>query len=642
MSNTSLPINRRVLTVDDNTSIHEDYRRALCQSQPDPGIGALEASIFGAPAKAGPRAMESFEVDQALQGKEALEKLRSALDSGKPYAVVFVDMRMPPGWDGVETIEHLWQADPSVLVVICSAYSDYEWSDVLSRLPRRDQLLLLRKPFDATEVWQMAESLCHRWAIAQLQVKALEGANEQLSLELHERERAEERLRHVALHDQLTSLPNRALLLDRLGQCIERQQRHPAEVSAVMYLDLDNFKIVNDSLGHRAGDAVLIEAARRLAEVVRTTDTVGRPMDSLAARLGGDEFVVLLQDVSNASEALRTADRVLQALSAPYVHEGRELSLSASIGIAIAGGNGQTPEELLRDADTAMYQAKYSGKGRCALFDAPMHTAVLNRMNLEADLRGAAARGELAVVYQPIVNIESGAIEGFEALLRWNHPTLGSVPPDAFIPIAEESGIINAISGWTLNIVSQTLQGWRRDFPIAAGIYVSVNVSRRQLADPGLPGSIASVVERWGLLPKDVAFEITESAVMQHQEAAMGILTDLRARGFKIMMDDFGTGYSSLSCLHRFPIDVLKIDRAFVQTHQSNRDYAAVVHSIITLAHNLGSVVIAEGVETPEHLAQLQALECDLAQGYLFSRPVPASEIEAMLRAKPEFRAVAA
>lgn len=642
MSETFPAINRRVLTVDDNASIHEDYRRALCPAKKDSGMGSLEASIFGGSAAAQAVLMESFVLDHALQGQEGLEKIRAALEAGTPYAVVFVDMRMPPGWDGVETIEHLWKADPSVLVVICSAYSDYEWTEVLSRLPRRDQLLLLRKPFDPIEVWQMAESLCHKWTISQWQLKTLQGVNEQLSRELVERERAEERLRHIALHDELTSLPNRALLLDRLGQCIERQRRDPNEVTAVIYLDLDNFKIVNDSLGHRAGDAVLVEAARRLAEVVRGTDTVGRPMDSLAARLGGDEFVALLQDVGNGAEALRAADRVLESLGAPFLHEGRELSLGASIGIALTQGDRQSPEELLRDADTAMYQAKFAGKGRCALFDAPMHTAVLKRMNLETDLRGAAGRGELSVVYQPIVNIESGAITGFEALLRWTHATHGQVPPDVFIPIAEESSLIDTISEWVLNNVAETLQRWHRDLAGSAGLYVSVNLSRRQLGDPGLPARIGTTIERWGLKPLDLAFEITESAVMQRAEAAMGILTDLRSRGFKIMMDDFGTGYSSLSCLHRFPIDVLKIDRAFVQTQQKNRDYAAVIHSIITLAHNLGAVVVAEGIETPEHLAQLQSLECDLAQGFLFSRPVPAAEIETMLRAGMRFGAQSA
>lgn len=639
--NEPIKINRRVLTVDDNPSIHDDYRRALCPIQKDSAVDALEASIFGGAAAPASPAGEPFEVEKALQGEEALERIRTALDRGQPFAVVFVDMRMPPGWDGVETIEHLWAADPSILVVICSAYSDYEWSDVLKRLPRRDQLLLLRKPFDPTEVWQMAESLCHKWTLSQKQLKSLEEANERLAQELRERERAEERLRHAALHDALTSLPNRALLLDRIAASIGRAQRRPNEATAILYLDLDNFKIVNDSLGHLAGDTILIEAARRLSDIVRTCDTIGRPQSSLAARLGGDEFVIMLEDVGDAVRAMQVGQRILESLNRPFAIQNREVTLGSSLGIAMTDRPDRSPEDLLRNADTAMYQAKFGGKGRCVLFDDRMHAAVLERMTLEADLRGAAARGELTVAYQPIVALESGSFAGFEALLRWSHPKRGSVPPDVFIPIAEESSLIDTISDWILDRAAQDLSAWRTAIPAAVDMYVSVNVSRRLLRDPVLPDRCRAIIASRGLKPSDFAFEITESAIMCAPDTAMEVLEGLRQDGAAIMMDDFGTGHSSLSCLHRFPIDVLKIDRAFVQTQQCSREYAAIVQSIVTLAHNLGHTVVAEGVETAEHLAQLQALECDLAQGYYFSKPMPASTIETMLRAGPAFRAAA-
>ncbi|MBL8745429.1 MAG: EAL domain-containing protein [Phycisphaerae bacterium] len=637
MSHPMPPVNRRVLTIDDNASIHEDYRRALCPARKDSTIGALEASIFGASDAASAALMEQFDLDNAFQGQEGLEKIRAALGRGEPYAVVFVDMRMPPGWDGVETIEHLWKADPNLLVVICSAYSDYEWSEVLSRLPRRDQLLLLRKPFDPTEVWQMAESLCHKWTIAQLQLRTLESVNEQLSRELREREKAQEQLRYAALHDELTSLPNRALLLDRLAEVVEHQRDHPDDLSAVLYLDLDNFKIINDSLGHKTGDAVLVEAARRLECAVGSSERGEATPDALAARLGGDEFVVLLRSIGRGARALQVAEQVVASFALPFAYEGRDLSLGVSVGVALIQVPARSPEELLRDADTAMYQAKYAGKGRIALFDAPMHAAVLKRMNLEADMRGAVARRELSVEYQPIVEIESGRVAGFEALLRWNHPVHGEVPPDTFIPIAEDSSLIESLSEWVIHEVTKTIGRWKRELPAFDGHYISVNLSRRQFADQKLPRKIAEVIAGAGLQPADIAIEITESTVMQRPEAAMGILGELRDLGCRIMMDDFGTGYSSLSCLHRFPIDVLKIDRAFVHTQQSNRDYAAVIHSIITLAHNLGAVVVAEGVETAEHLAQLQSLECDFAQGFYFSHPLSAAEVEAMLNNQTRF-----
>lgn len=629
---TSAPAaNRRVLIVDDNESIHDDYRRVLCpeRSATDAGVDALEASIFGESNRASDAAV-GFEITDALQGQEALALVEKSIADKLPFAVAFVDMRMPPGWDGVETIERLWAVDPSLHVVICSAHSDYQWHDIIRRLGRSDQLLFLRKPFDPAEVYQLALSLTQKWDLSQHHLRQMRVANESLHKELQERQRIEDRLRHEALHDALTELPNRALLLDRLGQCIERMRRDPQLGCAVLFLDLDNLKLVNDSFGHRAGDALLMEVARRLNTEVRSCDTLGRSISGIAGRLGGDEFIVVLENVVDAATALKVAQRLQEVLRDPIALESREVFISASIGIAI-GTHEHTPDALLREADTAMYRAKLSGKAQCAIFDQHMHAAVLERLMVEADLRVAIDRDEMQVVYQPIVHLESGNLMGFESLLRWNHPTRGPVSPAVFIPIAEEAGQIQRLGFWIIERVCKQISMWNRQYPGFGDVYVSVNVSRRQLLEAQFAERVSALLHANGVEARNLHIEVTEGSVMHGDGRVIETLSRLRVMGCRILMDDFGTGHSSLSCLHRFPIDVLKIDRAFVETMNNNRDYAAVVQAIVALAHNLRVRVVAEGVETAQQVAQLQALDCDYAQGYLFSRPVAAEQASAII-----------
>lgn len=626
--------NRRVLIVDDNESIHDDYRRVLCPERRDGDIDvdALEAAIFGEAAAGVEAENEPFVITSALQGQEALSLVQQSVAIGEPYAMAFVDMRMPPGWDGVETIEHLWQADPRLQVVICSAHSDYQWRDIVKRLGRSEQLLFLRKPFDPAEVYQLALSLTQKWDLAQHHVRELRTANDGLHRELQERMRIEERLRHDALHDALTNLPNRALLLNRISHCIERMKRDPQTGCAVLFLDLDNLKLVNDSFGHRAGDALLMQVAKRLNDETRGCDTLGRAVSGMAGRLGGDEFVVLLEDVGEPAAALKVAQRLQEVLRPSIALEDRDVTVTASIGIAI-GTPQHDADALLREADTAMYRAKLSGKAQCALFDKQMHAAVLERLNVEADLRGAIERNQMKVVYQPIVHLESGELAGFESLLRWAHPDRGPVSPVVFIPIAEESGQIQRLGFWIIEQVCAQLAEWRQAYPKHADRYVSVNVSRRQMLDPQFADRVEAILREHRVEARNLHIEVTESAVMHGETRVIEALNRLRAMGCRILMDDFGTGHSSLSCLHRFPIDVLKIDRAFVDTMGNNRDYAAVVQAIVALAHNLRVRVVAEGVETLHQVAQLQALDCDFAQGYLFSKPVPANDATTILAA---------
>lgn len=640
--------NRRILIVDDDASVHHAYTRALAHRQTETDVDAMEDALFGDGEASGKQTSHlddvKFEVDHAYQGQEALAKLEDAIKQGHPYVAAFVDMRMPPGWDGVETIEQMWRVHPSLQVTVCSAYSDYKWNDIVKRLQKADQLLLLRKPFDPVEVWQIALSMTEKWSLNQLYLMQLKTANDQLARELGERKRAEARARHDAMHDALTGLPNRALLTDRVEQAIQWVKRKPGTCCAVIFLDLDNFKIINDSLGHKAGDIVLCHVADRLREAVRTTDTLGRPADGIAARLGGDEFVILLEELTDPEQATVVATRMRDVLSNPIVLEGRQIIVGGSLGIAIGTAKHESGDALLREADTAMYRAKFSGKSRVCVFDQKMHEAVLARLSLETDMRGAETRGEFHLAYQPVVKLATGEIVGFEALLRWNHPQRGAMLPEAFIPIAEESGQISRLGAWVVEHVAEVAAEWRAKGLLRDHMSLSLNVSRLQLLDEQLMETVTKSLTRHNLPGKFLAFEVTENAVMQGSKDVVSMLRKLRDMGSDVLMDDFGTGHSSLSCLHKFPISVLKIDRSFVDTMRSSSDYAAVVQAIVVLAHNLRAKVIAEGIETAAHLTQLQTLDCDFGQGYIFSHAVPRAQAEALLAKgtiKPDMRQAA-
>jgi diguanylate cyclase (GGDEF)-like protein len=415
--------------------------------------------------------------------------------------------------------------------------------------------------------------------------------------------RSVERLQHEALHDALTGLPNRTLFLDRLEQALRRARRRgPDSGAAVLFLDLDRFKVVNDSLGHHAGDELLQSVALRLDAALRPGDTV--------ARMGGDEFTVLLEDVSDPREASIVAERVLATLADPFPIAGRELHVSGSIGIALAGPE-VDPEELIRDADVAMYRAKAEGKARHAVFDAHMHRHVLARLDLETDLRRAIEAGALQVHFQPIVRTTSGEVTGFEALCRWQ------VEPSEFVAVAEETGLIVPLGRFVLREAARRAAEW--------DACVCVNVSGRQLADPGFTRTVEEALADSGARPANLRLEVTESAMTQDREGALRTLADLRSRvGVRAQLDDFGTGASSLRFLHRFPGDALKIDRGLVIDMLTDPGSHEIVKAIVGLAHNLGMEVVGEGVETAEHLEKLRALGCELAQGFHLSAPLTA------------------
>ena len=430
-----------------------------------------------------------------------------------------------------------------------------------------------------------------------------------------------EALREAAVHDALTRLPNRNLLVDRLQQALARQLRVGRSV-ALLFLDLDRFKLLNDSRGHAIGDQVLVIVAERLQAVVRPSDTV--------ARFGGDEFVIVCEDVDGVADATHLAERIVGALEAPFPVEGGEVFLSASLGVSMAGA-GSSAEELLRDADAAMYRAKEQGRSRIEFFDEGMRTEAGVRLEIQSALHRALERDELRLLYQPVIDLPTGRMVGVEALVRWAHPEQGTLPPALFIPMAEELGLIVPLGEWVFAEAARQWSKWRDSTPQDEPMLMAVNLSTRQLRDPGLVEAFRRIIEETGIDPTCVCLELTETVLMEDPHLYLQPLRDLKALGLKLALDDFGTGHASLTYLKRFPFDVLKIDRSFVRGLGRNSADRAIVKGVIDLAHALGLQVVAEGIEDREHLVELRALGCDLAQGFHFARPLPPEAVTALL-----------
>jgi diguanylate cyclase (GGDEF)-like protein/PAS domain S-box-containing protein len=441
--------------------------------------------------------------------------------------------------------------------------------------------------------------------------------------DITDRKLAEEQLHHDAFHDVLTGLPNRALFMDHLTLAIARAQRREDQMFAVLYLDLDRFKVINDSLGHMIGDQLLVEIARRLETCLRPGDTV--------ARLGGDEFTVLIDDIKDEGEAIYVAERIKKELTKSFNLSGREVFTTLSIGIAPSSTGYERAEDMLRDADTAMYRAKSLGKARHEIFDKAMHARAINLLQLETDLRKAIEHEEFFVQYQPIVDLDNFNLRGFEALVRWRHPERGFISPIDFIPVAEETGMIIQIGEWVLREACRQIQRWQVVFPSDPPLFISVNLSGKQFTQVDLIHEVAYILSETKIDPRSLKLEITESMVMEDIEAATEMLKQLRSLGVQLSIDDFGTGYSSLSYLHRFPIDTLKIDRSFVTQMSENNENAEIVRTIVMLAQNLGMDVVAEGVETNEQLALLRKLGCENGQGYFFSKPLDIAGAEKII-----------
>ncbi len=439
-----------------------------------------------------------------------------------------------------------------------------------------------------------------------------------------ERKRTEQRIYHMAFYDSLTELPNRTLFHDRLSLALANAGRHENPL-AVLFLDIDNFKRINDTFGHAMGDKLLKGVAGRLSSIMRKCDALTRDVPDLFARLGGDEFTVLLNEMKEVEDAARVANRIISALSDPFKLDGHELYITFSIGIAVYPSDGEDIDMLLKNADAAMYYAKEHGKNHFQYYKHSMNAAALERLTLENELRRALEREELLLHYQPQVSVKTGSITGMEALVRWQHPVRGMVMPSEFIPLAEETGLIIPISDWVLRTACRQSRSWKEEgYDVPA---VSINISSQQFQQKDLVQTISRTLDEAGIMPQDIILEITESSIMQNTETAFASLHELTEMGIRLTIDDFGTGYSSLGYLKRFPIHAIKIDRSFVSEINTDPDDAAIARAIISMAHSLKLNVVAEGVETVEQLRFLYEHRSDEVQGYLFSRPVPPEEI---------------
>lgn len=462
--------------------------------------------------------------------------------------------------------------------------------------------------------------------------------------DITELKRAQEKLVHDAFHDSLTNLPNRALFLDRLERTVARANRHKDYKFAVLFIDIDRFKIVNDSLGHHAGDELIIQFSKRILHSLRLEDVISRPAtpdslvnewttkDDTLARLGGDEFTVLLDDLRSPTDSIRVASRIQQSFAEPFLIAGQEVFTTASIGIAASSQSYASAADVLRDADIAMYRAKAQGKAQCEVFDQATHDQAVGRLKLETDLRRALEREEFRVYYQPIVSLASGKIAGFEALVRWDRPGVGIVAPAKFIGVAEEMGLIVFIGNWVLRKACEQAHRWHLANPGERLLTMSVNVSGRQFKHPDIVEQVEKILQETQVDPTAIKLEITETITMDNAERTIRVVKGMKRLGVRVSIDDFGTGYSSLSYLRRFPMDTLKIDRSFVQNLASNPENLEIVRTIIGLARNLGMEVVAEGAETADEIEQLKALECDFGQGYFFSKPVDSEQADNLLR----------
>lgn len=571
-----------------------------------------------------------YKVRNAINGAVAL--IGATED---PPDLILLDIKMPD-LDGYEVCQRLKERDVTRSIPVIFLSSLIEVFDKV-RAFEVGGVDYITKPFQIEEVVARIENqLTIRRLQASLQrqnylLQKAEGETRQLNAELESRvlerttelEAANQQLLYLALHDELTGLPNRALFMEELAQAMKQAQRGHHQF-AILFLDCDRFKLINDSFGHLVGDRLLVGVANRLRNCLRQNDTL--------ARLGGDEFTILLNPLETQDDALAIARQIHNQLTQPFNIDNAEVFIDVSIGIVFMDETYRKPEHLLRDADTAMYKAKRAGKARYQVFDPTMHAEAIVRLQLETDLRRAISRQEFWVSYQPIVSLTNGKISGFEALIRWQQPQRGLVRPDAFIPVAEETGLIVPIGEWVLQEACTLAASWQRQNP---QLTVNVNLSVRQFGQPNLLDQIDRILAQTQLPPQSLKLEITESAILDNTKSVQHIFQQLRDRNIQICLDDFGTGYSSLSYLHRFPVDTLKIDSSFVRRLDSEAGSPEIVAAIVTLARQMGMSIVAEGVDTYEQIQQLQALGCEEAQGYYFAQPLDTTATNQLIKNNP-------
>ncbi|MCG8552638.1 MAG: EAL domain-containing protein, partial [Desulfobacterales bacterium] len=600
----------RIIVIDDNAAIHDDFKKILGKaSETNSELEDMESFLFDGQIEKTLDSNVRFEIEYAFQGQEGVDMVQKANEAKNPFSLAFVDGRMPPGWDGIETISRLWEVTPELQVVLCTAYADYSWSEIQNVLGESDSLLILKKPFDNVEVLQMAHALTRKWELT----KKIKG-----------------RLNKLAYYDHLTGLPNRTLFLDRLKGAINQHLRNQQK-GALLFIDLDDFKRINDTLGHSVGDELLTIIADRIAKSLRLSDTVSRAVkDRTAARLGGDEFTVLLPEINDLGTAAVVSQRIIEHVAKPVSIRENEFIITPSIGIAIFPDDGNSVETLLKNADLAMYFAKRSrDMEHFKYYQKSMNDAALKRLTIENQLRCAIEREELQLHYQPQVDLLSGELIGMEALLRWDNHVLGSVPPLEFIPVAEACGLIIPIGEWVMRTACEQVCRWMENgLPLKR---IAVNVSVRQFTHPDFLGVVEKILEETGMPVNCFEIEITESVFAEDVDKIPHILKRLHDKGVGVSVDDFGTGYSSLSRLKDMPIDCLKIDRSFVLGVESRKNDQSIISAIMSMAKGMDIRVIAEGIDNEQQVDFLVDKGCREAQGFLFSRPLPAEKIEAIV-----------
>lgn len=579
---------------------------------------------------------EGYNVRKALNWQMALTATQTVLPD-----LILLDIMMPEvdGYEVCQTFK-AWELTADIPVIFISALDDVFDKVKAFKVGGVDYIT---KPFEFQEVLvRVQNQLALRSArleVLKLNVELedrvkqrtgeLEKTLQKLQEEINSRQKLQSQLLDIALHDSLTGLPNRVLFIRRLENALNRAKQESSYQFALLFLDCDRFKVINDSLGHLVGDELLIAIAYRLQACLTPINTL--------ARLGGDEFGIILEDITHINMAIQVAELVLQQLSLAFKLSRYEVFMNASIGISWGNKDYERPEYLLRDADTAMYRGKAQGRAKSHVFNPEMHQEAIQVLELENDLRRAVERQEFLVYYQPIVSLTTGRISGFEALVRWRHPIRGLVSPIEFIPVAEETGLINAINTWVLQSACHQLSIWQHHPVTSEPLTMSVNLSARLFSQPNLVDQIDRIIYVNNINPAYLELEIIESVIMENSDAIAIILQQLKQRKIKLIMDDFGTGYSSLSYLHSFPLNALKIDKSFVKRMQENKENMGLVPAMIGIANSMGMSAIAEGVETQEQLAQLRTLNCNFAQGYLFSKPIEEQLVTKLLATAPQW-----
>jgi diguanylate cyclase (GGDEF)-like protein len=606
-----------VLVADDEPEVRDAYRQILLEADMSGETAVfrnLRERLF---AKGAPEQMakqlagrKTVFAPVFCDGAEAaVAAVRESIAADDPFAIAILDMRMPPGRDGVWAAQHIRELDPAIEIVLCTAYSDVDPGELGAIVPPEEKLSYLQKPFHPHEIRQMSISLASKW-------------------------RAEHRIVKLAYFDALTGLPNREQSRSRLNGALAAA-KESGQIMAVLYLDLDNFKRVNDTLGHAVGDELLTVVAARLRHSLRPNDAAGPDLESSPrsnhiGRLGGDEFIVLLPNVRSAADAAAIANRLIADLQAPMQLARHSLVITPSVGISLYPTDGSDVDTLLRNADLAMYFAKRKGPGMHAFFKAAMNDAARHRFTMEAKLRGALERGEFTLHYQPQFDVSTGVVAGMEALLRWTNEDLGAVTPAEFIPVAEETGLILPIGEWVLRTACGEAKAWLDEgLPFGR---IAVNVSGQQFILKDFPAAVASILAETGLPASRLELEITESVVMKDEAWAEVALSQLKRLGVQLAIDDFGTGYSSFGRLRHFAVDRLKIDQSFMTSLLECSDDRAIAAGIIAMSRSLRINVTAEGVESLPQLLFLQEHDCHEAQGFLFSRALPVADAHKLLR----------